>query len=502
MNFANEAVEDTHDNAAHSWKALGPTSRQWLDIKPIFTQLYLTENRKLKEVQNILSRRHGFNASEKMFKRRITEWRVHKNYKAKDKELLAKHVKACVDAGQDVQNISFRGRPVKIDRVKRHYKTDKRFTRLWEHLSESPDDATTVSVKEESPFSTTPKSRGASGGEGSETLKADISVAKETAPSLSLASPDQYDIELTLRHTQDAVRWQFTAFVALKPKDLQSRFPSMIPEEVRKGQTDQISAFWLGLHKGFSLFEIGKAEDAWPIFDKCCNMIQPLLHSAPLQLLSCLLVHFATPWMGLAALEEQLLGFIAAMTAQALGRTHPLSDVMRTITSPSSRQRAVETMLQIIIQGYAGRRKSTNSSLFALRVDQIDLLRKRKNFQHAHYLSQRLVQDSLSMKPKRHRSALAALGRLYADQKEEFALEGVAHRILEHETLESGFANSGNAAWAYDQLASLCMGRNEYSLAEQYLRQAASMSYAGLPHRGPSVETLAMKLVRCANREV
>jgi hypothetical protein len=117
----------------------GPSADQWAGIQDIFTRLYIVENRKLKDVKEILSKEHGFRASEKMYKRRITDWKIHKNYKAKEKEFLARRVKACVDAGNDVQSISFHGRPLKLDRVKRHCRNDKILARLWEHLSQSPE---------------------------------------------------------------------------------------------------------------------------------------------------------------------------------------------------------------------------------------------------------------------------------------------------------------------------------------------------------------------------
>ena len=39
------------------------TNREWNNIKPVFTKLYITEDRPLKEVQNILERDHGFVAT-------------------------------------------------------------------------------------------------------------------------------------------------------------------------------------------------------------------------------------------------------------------------------------------------------------------------------------------------------------------------------------------------------------------------------------------------------
>ncbi len=497
-----ELTPHTGAQSSLSWRLAGPTQQQWLAIKDVFSQLYVSENRRLKDVRAILAKRHNFNASEKMFKRRIADWKIHKNYKAKEKELLAKRVKACVEAGNDVHSISFRGRPVKLDRVKRHYRSDKRFAQVWEHLSQSPDDVgiEESKVKEESPSTATTRSKTFFGSSASpecqKTLTNETSGHASLATTHNLLPPgDLYDVEVTLFHTREAVQWQFTTFVALKPNDLQTRFSDSIPDEVKTGQTDQVSAFWLGLYRGFDCFRTGRGDEAWSIFDKCCNMVQPLIHAAPLQLLSCLLVHFATPWHGMAALEEQLLGFISSMVESSLGEHHPLTMALSKMAAADDRSQLVESMMQLVVHGYKAHRKPNNSSLFALRVDQIDMLRKRKNFQQAQYLCQQLVKDSQSMRAKRYRTALAALGRLYADQKQEFAVEGVAHRILQLETSSPG--NSSTAAWASDQLATICMSRGDFAAAEGYLRRAACMSHASLPHRGPSTASFLERLDGC-----
>ncbi|KIX96356.1 uncharacterized protein Z520_08134 [Fonsecaea multimorphosa CBS 102226] len=504
-------VDPEHQHAeqdSQSRRVVGPTPQQWIDIKDVFSQLYIAENRKLKDVRTILRKKYGFNASEKMFKRRITEWKIHKNYKAKDKELLAKRVKEYVDAGHDIQSISFRGRPLKLDRVKRHYRSDKRFTQLWEQLSQSPESVSVgdMTIKDESPSIVPNRSRtlpnSSTPPTDSDSIMQDSNGSDVGSMTINVLPPtDLYNMQCSLFHTREAVQWQFTAFNRLKMNELQHRFPNSIPEEVKAGQTDQVSAFWLGLYHGFDYLQTGRSSEAWKNFDVCSSMVQPLLHSAPVQLLSCLLVHFATPWLGMAALEQHLLSFVSSMAANTFGKDHPYVKALRMMVAADSRNRIVESMMQLIVEGYSARRRPSNSSLFALRVDQIDMLRKRKNFQPAHHMCQQLIKDSQSMPPKRYRTALAALGRLYADQNEEFAVEGVAHRILQHETSDSGTTNSGSAAWACDQLATLCLSRKEYGLAERYLRRAARMSYTGLPHRGPSTDSFTQKLDSCLRQQ-
>lgn len=508
MSNANENPQQPVDHPLQPWRIVGPTQQQWIDVKDIFTQLYIGENRKLREVREILSKKHGFNASEKMFKRRIADWKIHKNYKAKDKENLARRVKAYVDAGHDIQSISFHGRPVKLDRVKRHCRTDKRFAQLWEHLSQSPEAISIdeVPIKEDSPSTaitrSTPSNASSTSPDFPDSHMKD-SIEQGLGPLTVAINPpiELYNMQSTLFHTREAVRWQFTAFTPLSLTELQLLFPDSVPKEVRAGQIDQASAFWLGLYHGFDHIQTGRLEDGWRTFDDCCQMVEPLIRSTPLQLLSCLIVHFATAWQGMAVLEHHLLGFVSSMASKVLGKGHPLAKALDLITTATLRDQALESMMDLVIEGYKARRKAGNSSLFALRVDQIDMLRKRKKFEQGHSMCQQLIKDSQSMARKRYRTALAALGRLYADQNQEFAVEGVAHRILEHEASDTGFTNSGTAAWACDQLATLCMNRGDYGLAEQYLRRAASMSSTQLPHRGPSTTTFVKRLDSCMRQQ-
>jgi Clr5 domain len=51
-----------------------PNNQDWEDIRPIFTRLYSTENKWLKDVQDILSREHGFVATYGTWPVGIVSW--------------------------------------------------------------------------------------------------------------------------------------------------------------------------------------------------------------------------------------------------------------------------------------------------------------------------------------------------------------------------------------------------------------------------------------------
>ncbi|KIV98068.1 hypothetical protein PV10_01758 [Exophiala mesophila] len=484
---------------------IGPTPDQWAEVKDIFTHLYISENRKLKDVRHILSSRHGFNASEKMFKRRIADWKVRKNYKAKDKENIARRVKAFVDAGQDVHSLSFQGRPVKLDRVRRHCRTDKRFSELLEHLSHSPEDVTISdpNVKQDSPPNALASARlwqASTCTPEAPDVQMEETQSHGTRMSRTISLPtDFHAVEKTIFHTREAVSWHFIAFRPLKIRELERRFPQTISPEVRARRIDQASEFWLKLYHGYEHMEQGRSLEAWTAFDRCCQMIQPLIMSAPLHLVSCLLLHFATTWQGLNDLQHSLLDFVSSMARQVLGQDHPLAIALSMVATADIRDHVVEPMMGLIIEGYEARRKFDNPSLFALQVDRIDMLRKRKNFVKARTLCQKLVVDSQTMrKQKRHRTALAALGRIYSDQGKELAVEAIAHRILDNERADPLGSNSGGtSSWACDQLATLYMHRGENTAAESYLRRAVYLTHHRYPNRGPSAMAFLQRLGFC-----
>lgn len=441
-----------------------------------------------------------------MFKRRIFDWKIRKNYKAKDKEIIAKKVKACVNAGQDLHSLSFQGRPVKLDRVKRHYRTDKRFSRLLDNLSHSPEDVTIgePTIKADDSPSTAngligPWRNPTSSSDPDDMLIEDDNGSNNTTLSRNISPPtDFYAVESTLFHTRDAIQWHFNSFKPLKVRELVLRFPLTVSEEVKTGRIDQASEFWLSLYHGFHHLESGNSRNAWGAFDRCCQMVQPLLMSAPLHLLSCLLLHFATSWQGLNELEHHLLDFVSSMASSVVGSEHPLALALGMIATVDVRDHVVESIMDLVTQGYKARRKPDSSSLFALRVDQVDMLRKRKKFQQALTLCQQLVKDSQSMRKKRYRTALATLGRIYADQGEEFGVESTAHRILDSEASDPANSNSGGTtAWACEQLGSLSLSRGEYIVAEAYLRRAVSMTVQRCPNRGPSMTSLTQRLATC-----
>jgi len=62
------------------------TETEWTAIRPVFTRLYIDEDRILKDVIRHLKTHHNLHPTEQMCKKRIRFWGLSKNTKAKDKE--------------------------------------------------------------------------------------------------------------------------------------------------------------------------------------------------------------------------------------------------------------------------------------------------------------------------------------------------------------------------------------------------------------------------------
>ncbi|PHH89843.1 hypothetical protein CDD83_5139 [Cordyceps sp. RAO-2017] len=54
------------------------TEAEWLQMKDLIERLYIRDNRKLTETMAILESKHGFAATEQMYKKRLKKWKIRK----------------------------------------------------------------------------------------------------------------------------------------------------------------------------------------------------------------------------------------------------------------------------------------------------------------------------------------------------------------------------------------------------------------------------------------
>jgi len=67
-----------------------------------------------------------------MFKKRVIDWKLQKNYKAAEREAVARVVKHYKNHGNPIPTILLRGQPVKMHRIQRHCNIGQSITGTFE----------------------------------------------------------------------------------------------------------------------------------------------------------------------------------------------------------------------------------------------------------------------------------------------------------------------------------------------------------------------------------
>lgn len=107
-----------HDESAPD-DTKSPTPWDWDSHKEAIRELYVDQNKKLKEVMTTMARDHEFTASANMYKKRIRTWGFHKNLKRND-VVAALHQKTSRNAGEKTAKLTIRGRVIDPKRLQRY----------------------------------------------------------------------------------------------------------------------------------------------------------------------------------------------------------------------------------------------------------------------------------------------------------------------------------------------------------------------------------------------
>lgn len=124
-------------------KWAGP--EEWVRHRPIIETLYIGEARSLNEVSAILARDYHFHATSvssaygcdkakefhrpKMYKSRLTQWKIRKNYTAREKHAVATKMEHYRRQRLPLPDLELHGRPVKLDRIRRFCRQRRIFSK-------------------------------------------------------------------------------------------------------------------------------------------------------------------------------------------------------------------------------------------------------------------------------------------------------------------------------------------------------------------------------------
>ncbi|TEY54942.1 hypothetical protein BOTCAL_0235g00140 [Botryotinia calthae] len=129
------SINPAHENSSMVRPVLPPklahrlapsehSAEEWESQRSILKQLYMTEDKPLKEVMETMKNEHGFRATPRQYKRRIEQWKLDKNIKENDmRVILRKDLKRKREGKNSEFRISGREiEPKKIQRFAQRYK--------------------------------------------------------------------------------------------------------------------------------------------------------------------------------------------------------------------------------------------------------------------------------------------------------------------------------------------------------------------------------------------
>ncbi|KAE8451744.1 hypothetical protein EG329_003201 [Mollisiaceae sp. DMI_Dod_QoI] len=359
--------------------AYPPTRRDWEAYRTIFTHLYLTENRSLKEVMSIMEDQYKFRATPRMFKRKVTDWNLNKNYKAAEREAIAREVERYRSKGDPIPTILVRGQPLKMHRIQRHCKIGQLFTTPFRSARSFDSGALNNNARQI-------RSDGFIAEYDEETNLVDNMRDREgnlpemmalfATPLRQLSQPGE------LKHAE-FVLYQTNIFYETYAKSMargeMTSNTAMVSETKLVAQAKYTPKIFINQVR--TALCLGQRRATWRLLNEAMDMIKPMLaskHPATLQ-------HFiyqAWEWEGFLSpdLYRVIWGHISKMASIVLGNSDPLSKVCLAIT---------RLMLSIFERTLG----SHNAQTLTLKSNYINSFVNKADFAEAERLQRMLIPD-------------------------------------------------------------------------------------------------------------
>lgn len=285
-----------------------------------------------------------------MFKKRIVDWKLNKNYKATERKAVARVIEQYKNRGDPIPSILIRGQLVKMHRIQRHCKIGLSVAGPFKS-AESFDS----SVLEKDAGQIQP------GGHTAE-LNKDIYLIDDaripadylqkmatlfTIPLRQLSPPDE------LKHSEFVV-FQTNTFYELFAQsivtaEMESNMSRESEAELEAVVVVNPGAFACKVSAAFLSLESSQPKAGWRLMSEAMDMIKPMLASKHPYNLSTLLCA-ASEWKVLLPPDfyEVIWGQITKMAFIVLGEYDPLSKVCLAITHIESKSHVYEIVGRLI----------------------------------------------------------------------------------------------------------------------------------------------------------
>lgn len=455
-----------------------------------------------------------------MYHTRFTQWGLHKNYKAGDKELLAAQIARACSEKRPATNIKFRGQPVKFRKVIRHCLSQKRVeeankiksidpSRSAPHphredmssssplasigLSKSPSNlpsfhtpvsaVTPQSIRTPTSSATPESCKGSSLHEAStiDPVPPSTEVAiryklTPSSPSPPLSFPtNTTNLEVILQQTAAYYKWHFQTFhstgdpLKLSSLPITNESPSVLIATL----------FWNKIKSAIYFLKIGSQELAWPLLSQACAMVADLLVQYPMAILRDIFATISPVNTRICPeVRVQLLQYLAVMSKIKFGGAHPLTLICHHLQMDAGSRKISETALRLMLDVFQESLGQAHWEVFQLRRTLIVLLRRDRDFSAAETLSIALVHSSEQASGQNYmqtRLAMSELVHIYNDQGDYNRATDICEEVLRRSMLDLGHDYpDSRCVHAMEDMAELCDSQGNTFQSEFWLRKAFS----------------------------
>ena len=299
----------------------------------------------------------------KMYKTQITRWRLKKNYKASEKEHLARIVKARRDTGRSVSQLKVFGRQAKLDRVRRFCKQEK----IFEEICDGLPTALSSRFGRFSTFGDPPPN--ASTAKGTLLPLAPEGTAQSFSVSTDSSQKAQFDPERPLSSVNSNI-----GRIELVLLQTRTYYEGRVEILTRYSCRD---LFYL-ICKGLRLLSRRSLALGWGLINKACGMVNAVLDEQPRSLLRHLFGTFKPrDWLRFPELILHLLRFFSKSSVLKFGCKHPISILLYHLSEQDIFEGATEAAHNVMID-ISEQHKSSATTI--LKEDLCQLLIDRDDF--------------------------------------------------------------------------------------------------------------------------
>ena len=420
-----------------------------------------------------------------MYKTKINQWGLRKNYKAKEKEHLLRVFKNNRDIGNGMPRLTLRNRPMKLHRLRRHGKKEKLFEEILDDLRPAspkspmvyqPPGSSAAFQVAQSPYSKSVTLNGCQ-----RPMLASIDSGR------GLFDPERPFSTASVAGRTELVLWNVRNYYSRRLSSTAAEHIEMpkprtyttVGNSIRSEEAERSAAIiYDKLHFGVGLvIQPGKVTQGYQIIDQACKLMSRALELQGEKLLRYLIDAFTDEeWLCVPDLKTHVLRYFTKLSVAKLGCKHPLSIFLYHMQEAEILAAAGKPVYLVLMAVYKENFDATDVGLWRLRDDYCRILRKHKDYAAAESYGMRFLKEAQECYGRNHertRSLLYKLGRVHYSQG--------LHEIAESEfkdVLQRGREDAGDSfpdrdrIYVLRSLAWICEHRRDLAESEGHWRAA------------------------------